>query len=389
MKIADIPPKFSIPFGNAAGVGYIRDIPTTPTGVVGQASLQEGFPPANFNPVSAGGVPPFGQDMNGLLKQATGWNRWQATGAFPLYDPTFQTNIGGYPSNSCVASLVTTPLIWMSIVDDNTTNPDAGGAGWISFFRPLTQNTDLYVNGATGNDTNNGLTPATAKATLQSAVDAAWNFAPSQYAITIHMADGTYAGAATPTYPGPTLIIEGNSSNPSSVVISYGANHAISARGPNSVTVRYLKVQTGTGGTPACGFVAGLGAILTNFNTVSGFCEGGVFYAAGATIIAGTHRFEGNSTALFWAASGGTINLIQNANYTVGTNITVSNCTVRAEQSGSIFSTTPNPAWSLLGTVSGSRYAALLNGTINTQGAGTSYFPGSSAGTLTTGGQYA
>ena len=75
MKIANIPSKFAIPFASSAGAGYIRTIPQTPTGTAGQASLQQGFPPENFSPVSAGGVPPFGQDFNGLLNQVTSWKR--------------------------------------------------------------------------------------------------------------------------------------------------------------------------------------------------------------------------------------------------------------------------------------------------------------------------
>lgn len=134
MQISDIPSKFNIGFASSAGVGYVRNIPQTPSGVAGQASLELGFPPDNFTPVSAGGIPPFGQDFNGILNQITLWNRWQAAGgAFPTYDSAFQTAISGYPKDACVASSVTTGLIWISIVDNNITNPDTGGAGWAVF----------------------------------------------------------------------------------------------------------------------------------------------------------------------------------------------------------------------------------------------------------------
>lgn len=135
MQSSDIPSKFPIPFANNAAAGYIRTIPSTPSGTPGQADLTLGFPPENFVPVSAGGVPPFGQDFNGIFNRSTGWNRWAATGSFPPYDAIFQTAISGYPKGACVASLVQLGLVWLSTTENNITDPDAGGAGWISYFR--------------------------------------------------------------------------------------------------------------------------------------------------------------------------------------------------------------------------------------------------------------
>lgn len=98
----------------------------------GAASLTDGFPPLNFTPISAGGVPPFGEDMNGILNQTTAWNRWLSAGGPILYDATFQAAIGGYPNGAIVGSLVVQGNYWMSTVDGNTTNPDTGGAGWVT-----------------------------------------------------------------------------------------------------------------------------------------------------------------------------------------------------------------------------------------------------------------
>src|SRR6185312_8993880 len=127
-------------------------------------------------------------DFNGVNNQMSAWSRWAATGAFPPYDPTWQAAVGGYPMWSCVGSLVEFGLIWISTVDNNLTNPDTGGAGWFAWSRIVTANKDIYVNGATGNDNNNGLSPATAMATLQAAVNRAFQYPPSQYIITIHVA---------------------------------------------------------------------------------------------------------------------------------------------------------------------------------------------------------
>jgi len=131
MQDTNIPSKFPVPFGNGAGGSYIRTVPNTPSGVPGAASLQQGFPPENFNPVAAGGVPPFGQDFNGLLNQISAWNQWQQAGGAVPYDGSFQTAIGGYPNGAIVESAVQVGAFWMSTVDNNVSNPDTGGANWL------------------------------------------------------------------------------------------------------------------------------------------------------------------------------------------------------------------------------------------------------------------
>jgi hypothetical protein len=132
MQQSQAPDKFLIPFANGAGQSYIRAIPQgSQIGInPGAASLQDGFPPLNFTPVQSGGVPPFGQDMNGILRQITQWSRWQAAGGLVLWDSAFVTAIGGYPRGALLSS--TTPgVAWLNIVDNNLTNPDGGtAAGW-------------------------------------------------------------------------------------------------------------------------------------------------------------------------------------------------------------------------------------------------------------------
>lgn len=139
MKIADIPTKFPIPFASSAGVGYITSIPELPSGMPGRASLTEGFPPYNFDPVASGGIPPWGADMNGLQNQITLWLQWATAGGYPVkYDATFQTDIGGYPQGAFLQS-DTIGHYWISSVDDNLTNPNAAGAGWLEFPDILVQ----------------------------------------------------------------------------------------------------------------------------------------------------------------------------------------------------------------------------------------------------------
>ncbi len=132
MQLSDLPNKFRIPFANAAGGAYIRNIPlASRIGVEdGAASLTDGFVPLNFTPIGAGGVPPFGADMNGILYQTTGWARWVAAGGSVVFDAAFSTAVGGYPKSALLASATTPGIFYVSTVDNNVTNPDAGGAGW-------------------------------------------------------------------------------------------------------------------------------------------------------------------------------------------------------------------------------------------------------------------
>lgn len=135
MQLSSIPLRLKFYWGQAADPAFIREVPTdSQIGVqTGAASYQTGFVPDNFNPVTAGGVPPFGQDFNGGLRAATQVEQWiQAGGNFP-WDATFSSQIGGYPKNAIVASAIVPGKMWLSTVDDNTTNPDdVTSANWVT-----------------------------------------------------------------------------------------------------------------------------------------------------------------------------------------------------------------------------------------------------------------
>ena len=132
MQYSKIPTKFPIPFGANAGGGFINPIPqASQIGIqAGRASLTDGFPPLNFIPTGAGGTPPFGQDMNGILNQITLWTQWQNAGGLTKYDSNFSTAIGGYPFGALLAS-TTAGGCWLCTADNNTSNPDTGGANWV------------------------------------------------------------------------------------------------------------------------------------------------------------------------------------------------------------------------------------------------------------------
>lgn len=140
MQASQIPTKMPVAWGAGAGNSFIRTIPTnSQIGITnGAASFTDGFPPDCFTAIAAGGVPPFGQDANGILNIITLWLQWvQAGGGVPTYDSSFQSAIGGYPKGCVVGSATNVGVIWISTADNNTTNPDTGGAGWVNAIGSL------------------------------------------------------------------------------------------------------------------------------------------------------------------------------------------------------------------------------------------------------------
>ena len=133
MQSTNIPTKIPIPFANSASSTYKTTIPqASQIGIAnGRASLTDGFPPLTFQGISSGGIPPFGADFNGILYEITSITQWQQAGGMFLYDSSFSTTISGYPRGSVLQSSSLNGL-WISSAENNTTNPDTGGAGWTS-----------------------------------------------------------------------------------------------------------------------------------------------------------------------------------------------------------------------------------------------------------------
>lgn len=127
MQISDAPSKLVLPFANA---GAKNTIPVTPSGTPGAASYTDGFPAETMEPVTSGGVPPSGQDFNGVLFEMSAVDVWNSAGAGFIWDSAFSTAIGGYPAGARVFMASGTGY-WLNTVDNNTTDPDTGGAGWV------------------------------------------------------------------------------------------------------------------------------------------------------------------------------------------------------------------------------------------------------------------
>ena len=121
------------PFGVAASNPTYINLPIPQpdqTGItVNAASFTTGFPPSTMTPEVSGGLPFFGQDMNGILYMITAYCANFAAGALSSYNSTLSSNLSGYPLGAVLVNAAGNAL-WVSQVDGNVTDPDSGGAGW-------------------------------------------------------------------------------------------------------------------------------------------------------------------------------------------------------------------------------------------------------------------
>lgn len=109
-------------------------IPVEPTATPGQANFNEGFPAITMvDPVSQGGIPPFGQDFNGIFYMITAYLAWLQGGGGFSYSADFVTENGGYRNGAVLQSVTDKTRFWVSTIDDNATNPDTvpTPVGWI------------------------------------------------------------------------------------------------------------------------------------------------------------------------------------------------------------------------------------------------------------------
>lgn len=133
MQDSQTPAKFPAIWAHTASSPYINTIPTASQQGIknGAASFADGFPPNCFIPYASGGAGPFGGDTNGILQQITAGVQWLQAGGPLQYDAVFSSDIGGYPKGALLHAASGNGQYWLSTADNNTTDPDTGGAGWL------------------------------------------------------------------------------------------------------------------------------------------------------------------------------------------------------------------------------------------------------------------
>lgn len=127
---------FAASAANQASGGATPGAKTNPIPVASQigvtpgaASLPDGFPPLTMTPVVAGGTPPYGQDLNGILYLISANVAAIMAGQLNSYSSTQATAIGGYAFGA-ILLMASGNGLWVSTNANNSSNPDTGGSGW-------------------------------------------------------------------------------------------------------------------------------------------------------------------------------------------------------------------------------------------------------------------
>jgi len=107
--------------------------------------------------------------------------------------------------------------------ETNVISPNQGSGRWLrlGLFRTkrrLNSSITIYVSN-TGSDSNNGLSAGSPLLTIQAAIDKALQLDIYPYTVTIQIADGVYTAPIELKKVSGNVLIRGNLSNPSSVVI--------------------------------------------------------------------------------------------------------------------------------------------------------------------------
>lgn len=123
----------TIPFGREATPDMINDIPDYPNPTdPNAASWEQGFPYVTTIPLAAGGLPPQGQDFNGVLRDITQHIVHQNKGGMYKFNDII-VSAGGYPKGSILLSDDGLTL-YVSVIDENKVNFNTGeySGSWIA-----------------------------------------------------------------------------------------------------------------------------------------------------------------------------------------------------------------------------------------------------------------
>jgi hypothetical protein len=346
-------------------------------------------------------VPVYGVDVQlrtrELLSQLADFSTWyaQASAAAQsklyLYEDT--DNGSNFGTLQAPASL-TGDRVWTLPDVDLTLNAfaktfleastAAAQQAAIGVREKLTANRTYYVS-TSGSNSNDGLTAGTPFLTIQKAWDTIITLDLAGYTATIqHAASQTpTAGLSTTAAPlGGNVVLDLGGST-----LHTTSGSAIIHRAPCTLTVQNGTIQTTTSGN--CIYALGAGA-----NVTIGTSGAGITFAAcggahirsdnGAQVSGGTYTVSGGAVQHLLAVNGGIIALASGT-VTVSGTPAISSAFANATGTSiiSCFSVT------FSGSATGTRYVVTTNAIISTFGGGANYFPGNSAGSTSTGGQYA
>lgn len=248
----------------------------------------------------------------------------------------------------------------------------------IALSGPIT----IYVS-PTGNDANSGLVIGSPKQTLGAAyalLQQAYDLRGQQ--ATIQLADGNYATDLNASLPivgqATAIIINGHSGSSASVTVdAITAVFGAFLQPQNLKFTSAISAKSSLSAGQAGQIIMGAGLIFgatTNVQISANF-GGGIFGGVPYTIAGNAANHAAVGTSGFIDLDGATVTLTGTPAY-----------------SGSFASASAGNlnfgGASFSGSATGVRYLASANGAILTNGGGATYFPGSSSGSVTSGGQY-
>jgi hypothetical protein len=253
---------------------------------------------------------------------------------------------------------------------------------------PLVVDRTYYVR-ADGNDTNSGLINDAAGAflTIQRAVDVVCDDLDNAgFNVVIQVADGTYTGRVSPrSYVGRGMVtIRGNTASPANVTLSSTSGILIDISAVNAGKPWVLEgftLTTSGSGTHCIQITSGqLSVNALRFGPcvgihVSAHRDAFVWAIGNYSITGGAAIHLNVDQGGCISIDGRTISLSGTPAFTTFAN---------AQRSGGI--TAGGTVFS--GGATGTRYFAQQNGTIFVNGGGANFFPGTTAGSTLTGGQY-
>jgi hypothetical protein len=313
-----------------------------------------------------------------------------------LHEIMHVTNVAGDTFSIARAQEGTTGLNWNAgDIGANLWTAGSVEAVLAASRQLLSGNLNLYVNASTGSDSNNGLSSAAPLLTLQKAINILYQgYDLAGYTVTINATGAFTAGAflagLVPGSSGASGIVFDFAAG-SSVTISSGDNFTCTGGGysiTGLVTITNTDSSAGNGyGLNA--FSGGTILISSGSAVTFGACAGAHMVADGGYInIDGSYTISGNAPFHLFPFNGGIIQWPSESALTATLSGTPAfTAFAFANTQGLIFA--PHTLVTFSGAASGSRYSVTLNSVINTEGGGANFFPGSSAGTTATGGQYA
>lgn len=124
MNFSDIPSRIIKAFGVNGLKNPIATDSSTTTDNNGVATFDKGFPPITMQPLSAGGIPPSGKDMNGVLYNTTLKQQWSDAGMGYVFNNDFAGAISGYPRGATIPGSQL-DVAWLNTLDGNVVNPES------------------------------------------------------------------------------------------------------------------------------------------------------------------------------------------------------------------------------------------------------------------------